>query len=91
METLIFRRLRRECHEQRLLSGSAFLDYEGCSCSFDAFWFYASDVEIFDVMQKVVVLSGAGISAESGIPTFRGEGGLWREFDAKVSICLLHE
>jgi NAD-dependent deacetylase len=27
---------------------------------------------------RVVVLTGAGISAESGIPTFRGEGGLWR-------------
>ena len=28
----------------------------------------------------VVVLTGAGISAESGVPTFRGSGGLWREF-----------
>jgi NAD-dependent deacetylase len=28
----------------------------------------------------VAVLTGAGISAESGVPTFRGEGGLWREF-----------
>lgn len=26
---------------------------------------------------KLVVLSGAGISAESGIPTFRGSDGLW--------------
>jgi NAD-dependent deacetylase len=26
------------------------------------------------------VLSGAGISAESGIPTFRGAGGMWRNF-----------
>lgn len=26
---------------------------------------------------KVVVLTGAGISAESGIPTFRGADGLW--------------
>jgi NAD-dependent deacetylase len=28
-------------------------------------------------MKKIVVLTGAGISAESGIPTFRDAGGLW--------------
>ena len=28
---------------------------------------------------SVVVLTGAGISAESGIPTFRGSGGLWKQ------------
>jgi NAD-dependent deacetylase len=32
--------------------------------------------------KRVVVLTGAGISAESGVPTFRGEGGLWRQFRA---------
>jgi NAD-dependent deacetylase len=32
---------------------------------------------------SVVVLTGAGISAESGVPTFRGEGGLWRQFRAE--------
>ncbi len=30
---------------------------------------------------KVVVLTGAGISAESGIPTFRDAGGLWEGYD----------
>lgn len=29
---------------------------------------------------KVVVLTGAGISVESGVPTFRGEEGLWKKF-----------
>src|SRR5690606_29890442 len=32
-------------------------------------------------MKKLVVLTGAGISAESGIPTFRDSGGLWEGYD----------
>lgn len=32
----------------------------------------------------VLVYTGAGISAESGIPTFRGEGGLWEEYRPSV-------
>jgi len=30
---------------------------------------------------RVLVLTGAGVSAESGIPTFRGEDGYWRNLD----------
>lgn len=30
---------------------------------------------------KIVILTGAGLSAESGLGTFRGPGGLWEEFD----------
>ena len=33
--------------------------------------------------QSVTVLTGAGISAESGILTFRGDGGLWKNFRAE--------
>jgi NAD-dependent deacetylase len=32
---------------------------------------------------SIVVLTGAGVSADSGIPTFRGEGGLWRNYRAE--------
>ena len=31
---------------------------------------------------RVTVLTGAGISAESGVPTFRGKDGLWQGFRA---------
>ena len=31
--------------------------------------------------QKIVFVTGAGISSESGIPTFRGKEGLWRKYD----------
>lgn len=37
-------------------------------------------------MKKLVVLSGAGISEESGIRTFRDMGGLWEEFDVE-EVC----
>ncbi len=30
---------------------------------------------------SLVVLTGAGVSAESGVPTFRGDNGLWRSVD----------
>lgn len=32
-------------------------------------------------MKKIVALTGAGISAESGIPTFRDSDGLWEGYD----------
>lgn len=31
--------------------------------------------------KKISVLTGAGVSAESGIPTFRGAGGMWEKYD----------
>lgn len=32
-------------------------------------------------MKRLVVLTGAGMSAESGIRTFRDQGGMWEEYD----------
>lgn len=31
--------------------------------------------------ERVSVLTGAGVSADSGIPTFRGAGGIWEKYD----------
>ncbi|XP_033214689.1 NAD-dependent protein deacylase sirtuin-5, mitochondrial-like [Belonocnema kinseyi] len=33
--------------------------------------------------KNVLILTGSGISAESGIPTFRGAGGFWRKYQAQ--------
>jgi len=38
---------------------------------------------LLEEADTVCVLSGAGVSAESGVPTFRGEDGLWRNFRAE--------
>ncbi len=37
--------------------------------------------EIISKARHGVVFTGAGVSAESGIPTFRGNDGLWRRWD----------
>jgi hypothetical protein len=36
----------------------------------------------------VVVLTGAGVSAESGVPTYRGAGGLWQGSDFRELASL---
>ncbi|OGP82474.1 MAG: NAD-dependent deacylase [Deltaproteobacteria bacterium RBG_16_54_11] len=50
--------------------------------------FSASIIAAFDPAKKIVVLTGAGISAESGVPTFRGEDGLWRRYRAEELATL---
>ena len=35
-------------------------------------------------MKKIVILTGAGMSVESGLGTFRGGGGLWDEYPVEV-------
>ena len=43
---------------------------------------FESIIEQIKDIQKVVFVTGAGISQESGIPTFRGKDGLWRNYNA---------
>jgi len=39
--------------------------------------------KFFAKAKHVVIISGAGVSAESGVPTFRGAGGYWRKWQAQ--------
>ncbi len=45
--------------------------------------FPAESIEVISNAKSVAVLTGAGISAESGVPTFRGEEGLWKNHRAE--------
>lgn len=40
--------------------------------------------------RHVVAFTGAGISSESGIPTYRGEGGLWNTYDPNRYANIAH-
>ena len=40
-------------------------------------------LDVLKGARSVVVSTGAGVSAESGVPTFRGEEGLWKKFRAE--------
>ena len=40
--------------------------------------------EAVSQVTRVAVITGAGVSAESGVPTFRGKEGLWRNYDPMV-------
>ena len=43
---------------------------------------FESVSQVLKDSKKIVFVTGAGISQESGIPTFRGKDGLWRNYDA---------
>lgn len=42
------------------------------------------DVRTF---RHVVFFTGAGMSVESGVPTYRGKGGIWKEYDYESCAC----
>jgi NAD-dependent deacetylase len=46
----------------------------------DTITFNEQLIEALKNTRRVAVLTGAGVSAESGVPTFRGEDGLWKKF-----------
>ena len=70
-----------------LIHGASLAGERGCSNinSRNHTWFAATDLEIVAVCRsyvvRVLVITGAGVSAESGIPTFRGKDGYWRNLD----------
>ncbi|XP_028817738.1 NAD-dependent protein deacylase sirtuin-5, mitochondrial isoform X1 [Denticeps clupeoides] len=39
--------------------------------------------KVFSKAQHIAIITGAGVSAESGVPTFRGAGGYWRKWQAQ--------
>ncbi len=41
----------------------------------------------FDEFRSIVFFTGAGLSAESGIPTYRGRGGIWSEYNYEDYAC----
>ncbi|KAH9417587.1 NAD-dependent protein deacylase-like [Dermatophagoides pteronyssinus] len=79
------------------LTNNTCLNFSNCNFNFCVFEYQqrnmshnrkvSSDVNAFQDQlnraTKIVALTGAGISAESGIPTFRGEGGFWRNYKSE--------
>lgn len=41
----------------------------------------------FRAFQRIVFFTGAGMSAESGVPTFRGKGGIWSQYRYEEYAC----
>ena len=41
----------------------------------------------FADFQRILFFTGAGLSAESGIPTYRGKGGMWTEYNYEDYAC----
>lgn len=50
---------------------------------------YNPGMEVMDHRQfeRIVFFTGAGLSAESGVPTYRGAGGVWSEYNYREYAC----
>lgn len=44
--------------------------------------------EVFSKARHIAIITGAGVSAESGVPTIRGAEGRWRTW--KTQVTLIH-
>lgn len=40
--------------------------------------------KVFSKARHIAIITGAGVSAESGVPTFRGENEKWRKWQSQV-------
>lgn len=58
--------------------------FSRCVCVSDL----AAFRKIFSEAKNIAIITGAGVSAESGVPTFRGAGGYWRKWQAQVRTHL---
>jgi NAD-dependent deacetylase len=45
-----------------------------------------SDLELSG-LRRVLFFTGAGLSAESGVPTYRGRGGIWSQYRYEDYAC----
>jgi len=44
----------------------------------------------FDKAKHIAIITGAGVSAESGVPTIRGAEGHWRTWKTQVTLSHTH-
>ena len=46
-----------------------------------------ADALSMETFERIVFFTGAGLSAESGLPTYRGQGGIWGDYDWRSCAC----
>lgn len=63
--------------------GSATMAFKIAAMSPDLQSHICNAAESLQDCRRLLVLTGAGMSADSGIPTFRGDGGVWENYSAQ--------